>query len=98
MKKLILILVCFLGFYTLSAKEQTIIIKTSGGAERQVLDKNDKPTGETFIGYNNFFASVTAAIVVIKIINNIILLIFLSPDNKTFSNFIIKLDKVHSIF
>jgi len=53
MKKIILLFVCFLGFFTLSAKEQTIVIKTSGGAERQVLDKNDKPTGETFIGYNN---------------------------------------------
>jgi hypothetical protein len=53
MKKIILICLCFLAFCTLSAKEQIIVIKTTGGAERQVLDKNDKPTGETFIGYNN---------------------------------------------
>ncbi|MEI6088853.1 MAG: hypothetical protein WCR42_00220 [bacterium] len=53
MKKLILIIVCLLGFFSLSAKEQTIVIKTSGGAERQVLDKNEKPTGATFIGYSS---------------------------------------------
>ena len=49
MKKLILILVCFLSFCVLSAKDQTIIIKTSGGAEREPLKKG----GEPYIGYSN---------------------------------------------
>jgi hypothetical protein len=52
MKKIIVIFVCILSFMSLSAKEQVIVIKTSGGAERQVLGKNNKPTGETFIGYS----------------------------------------------
>ncbi len=53
MKKIILIVVFFLSLFSLSAKEQAIKFKISGGAEQQVLDKNDKPTGETYIGYNN---------------------------------------------
>lgn len=49
MKKLILVLICFLGFSTLSANEQVIIIKTTGGVERPALTKG----GEPYIGFNN---------------------------------------------
>ena len=49
MKKLILILLCCLSICALSAKEQTIIIKTKGGVERPALKKG----GEPYIGFSN---------------------------------------------
>ncbi|MEI6091938.1 MAG: hypothetical protein WCR42_15900 [bacterium] len=52
MRKLICVLVFILGFCSLTAGEQTIIIKTSGGVEKQTLGADGKPSGETYIGYN----------------------------------------------
>jgi hypothetical protein len=49
MRRLILVFVFFLSLCSLSASEQTIVIKTSGGAERPSLKKG----GESYVGYND---------------------------------------------
>lgn len=50
MGKLILVFVFFMSFCSLTASEQLIEIKTSGGAERPAL----KQGGEPYIGYDKY--------------------------------------------
>lgn len=54
MKIMILIFAFFLSFCALSAKEQIIEIKVSGGIERPALKNAGKIKGEPYIGYNDY--------------------------------------------